>query len=76
MKFQSFFSVLFILAVFVFLPSIINAQPGTPGGPPTPVGAPFDGGLSLIIAAGAGYALKKKYNQRKKQKSEQKEAYK
>jgi hypothetical protein len=30
-----------------------------------PVGVPFDGGLSLVIAAGAGYAIKKARDKRK-----------
>ncbi len=58
-----------IVAVFLTAPVISQAQPGDPGGQPVPL----DGGLTLIIAAGAGYAIKKKYDQRKKQKSEQKE---
>ena len=40
--------------------------------PPKPVppkpghhGAPFDGGISLLIAAGAAYGAKKAYNKRK-----------
>jgi hypothetical protein len=33
--------------------------------------APFDGGLSLLIAAGVGYASKKGYDKRKKQKESQ-----
>lgn len=34
---------------------------------PDPVSAPFDGGLSLLIAAGVGYASKKAYDKRKKE---------
>jgi hypothetical protein len=33
-------------------------------------GAPFDGGLSLLIAAGVGYASKRSYDKRKKEKSD------
>ena len=31
-----------------------------------PTQAPFDGGLTILLAAGAGYALKKGYDNRKK----------
>ena len=31
-----------------------------------PTQAPFDGGLSMLLAAGAGYALKKGYDKKKK----------
>lgn len=33
-----------------------------------PAAAPFDAGLSLLIAAGVGYASKKAYDKRKKSK--------
>lgn len=32
-------------------------------------GAPFDGGISLLIAAGAAYGAKKAYNKRMAEKS-------
>ena len=32
------------------------------------VGVPFDGGLSLLVAAGIGYGIKKAYDKRKKEK--------
>jgi hypothetical protein len=74
MKLQTFFSVLFILCMLFFLPFIINAQPGSPGGQPTPIEeVPFDGGLSLVIAAGAGYAIKKKYDKRRIEQAQKKE---
>ena len=31
-----------------------------------PTQAPFDGGLTILLAAGAGYALKKGYDNKKK----------
>ena len=34
-----------------------------------PTAAPFDGGLSLLIAAGVGYASKKAYDKRKKDRA-------
>jgi hypothetical protein len=34
----------------------------------TPVGAPIDGGLSILLLMGAGYATRKIYNLKKKEK--------
>lgn len=55
----------------------VQAQggPGDPGDPgpdpdPPPTEIPFDGGLSLVLAAGVAYAAKKGIDKRKKQKSE------
>jgi hypothetical protein len=33
-----------------------------------PTQAPFDGGLTILLAAGAGYALKKGYDNKKKKR--------
>ena len=65
-----------VLAVFTLL-LLLNgysqfcvAQIGGPGDPPDdPAGdpdAPIDGGISLLIAAGVGYGLKKAHDKRKK----------
>lgn len=62
--------------VFSFLLSLpamlVHAQggPGGPGGPPDP-SVPFDGGLSLVVAAGIAYAAKKGYDKRKKERAEE-----
>ena len=45
--------------------SLVQAQ-GDPGEDPDPTNVPIDGGLSLLIAAGVGYAAKKGYDKRKK----------
>jgi hypothetical protein len=37
---------------------------GTPNGT-TPVGAPIDGGLGILVILGAGYGIRKIYNVRK-----------
>lgn len=42
-----------------------NTQPDT-GGPNPPNDAPIDGGLSLLLAAGAAYGVKKYRDGRKK----------
>jgi hypothetical protein len=56
-------SVLF--AAFSAFPVICNAQ-GDPGDDPD---APIDGGVSILIAAGVGYGIKKANDQRKKHKN-------
>lgn len=47
------------------LPRIVQAQivDGNPGGD---VDAPIDGGISLLVAAGIGYGVKKARDNRKK----------
>ena len=45
--------------------SLVQAQPDDPGLDPDPQ-IPFDGGVSLLIAAGVAYAAKKGYDKRKK----------
>lgn len=46
--------------------SVVNAQdPGDPGDDPDRQ-VPFDGGISLVVAAGIAYAAKKGYDKRKK----------
>lgn len=66
MKFNLFFAVA-VMAVALCFPALVHAAPGDPG--PGPVGAPFDGGITLLIAAGVGYASKKAYDKRKANKS-------
>jgi hypothetical protein len=66
--------VLILLAIFA-LPTISLPDPpgppgsGTPGstqgGGQTPVGAPIDGGLGILLALGLGYGGKKLYLARK-----------
>ncbi len=54
----------FLPVVMLFcLPLISNAQTPDPGGDPD---VPIDGGLSLLVAAGVGYVVKKGYDKRKK----------
>ena len=61
---------IFTLILGFVLPTLCIAQ-GDPGGDP---GVPFDGGASLVIAAGAAYGVKK-YRERKKiEKSEESES--
>ncbi|MAO66707.1 MAG: hypothetical protein CL666_17070 [Balneola sp.] len=51
------------IAFALLLTTVLMAQP--PGLPATPDQAPIDGGLSLLAAAGGGYALKKLRDRKK-----------
>jgi len=51
------------LVVFSLIPGISMAQIGDPGEDPD---APIDGGVSLLVAAGIGYGIKKAKDSRKK----------
>jgi hypothetical protein len=54
-----------MLACFFLLPALLHAQ--APGfGDDTIDEVPVDGGLSLLVAAGIGYGIKKVKEQRKK----------
>lgn len=58
--------VLFAL-VLTCTASLVHAQPGDPGDDPDPPNQiPFDGGISLVVAAGIAYAAKKGHDKRKK----------
>ena len=57
------------------MPVIVSAQPSGPGPDPDPgpdpggTSVPFDGGISLLVVAGVGYAYKKAYDKRKDDKT-------
>jgi len=55
---------LLVIAVLL-MPALLHAQgpDGTPGDPD----APIDGGLSLLVAGGVGYGIKKMREKRKEQ---------
>jgi len=61
LKAKTLFILLFVIAEV--LPVLVLAQDPGPG-PDAPV--PFDGGLTLVIAAGAGYAIKKARDKRRR----------
>jgi hypothetical protein len=46
----------------ILLTTVLMAQPGLPSAPSQ---APIDGGLSLLAAAGGGYAIKKLRDRKK-----------
>ena len=61
-----------MMIIFCLLPSLVNAQVD-PGCDPQvdPQCVPIDGGLSLLIAAGVGYGIKKVRDSRKQQQAEE-----
>jgi hypothetical protein len=67
MKIRSI-STLIIIIAFSCLPSLSQAQRGPGGDPDANTEIPFDGGLTLVLAAGAGYAIKKARDKRKREK--------
>ncbi len=54
---------LLLLNVIIFLPSLLHAQPNFSD---DVVDAPVDGGLSILIAGGVGYGIKRIKEARKK----------
>jgi hypothetical protein len=51
------------IAALVVMSQVAMAQPPPP--PSNPAAVPIDGGLSLLLAAGAGLGIKKAYDARK-----------
>jgi hypothetical protein len=66
MKQKHFYTVLIIL-MGMCIPAVSNAQVDPP---PDPIDTPIDGGLSILLAAGVGYGVKKAYDKRKKTANE------
>jgi len=70
---------LIIVGIFILSALQVNSQPtdpneggggaGDPGGPQSGA-VPLDAGLTILLAAGAGYGAKKAYDYRKKKKVE------
>lgn len=55
---------LFLVIGLITMPVILMAQDF----PPEVEDVPFDGGVSLLVAAGIGYGLKKVYNRKQSEK--------
>ena len=62
---KQFWKLGFILSLSIFLSVVVLAQT-TPTEPGPDVDAPIDGGVSLLVAAGIGYGIKKVKDNRKK----------
>ena len=59
-----------VMMIVLCMPLLSIAQlPPDPGGSPD---VPIDGGLSVLLAAGAGYIVKKGYDARKKKQENNK----
>lgn len=60
---------LILLAAINFTPATVHAQTGDGGleseDPDAPTNVPFDGGVSLLVAAGVAYGIKKKHDAKK-----------
>ncbi|MEI6885122.1 MAG: hypothetical protein WCO02_11585 [Bacteroidota bacterium] len=73
---------LITVMLFIIIPLLTVADPpgpptgggGTGGGGGTPVGAPIDGGLGILLAMGAAYGGKKLYKARKDKKEKENES--
>src|SRR4051812_37987851 len=66
---------LLMVAVFLIFTSACFAQDGSdPGGSgegnPDDTNTPFDGGVSVLVAAGIGYGVKKAYDAKRKEAGE------
>lgn len=61
-RYLPIFTILF--ALFILLPNFLSAQAPDPGA--GDIDAPIDGGITLLLAAGVGYGVKKHRENRKK----------
>jgi len=65
-QFSKWFMILSAMIVLlIFIPALVHGQIGNPGCDPLDPTCPIDGGLSLLLAAGVGYGIKKARNTRK-----------
>jgi hypothetical protein len=64
-KFKCALVVVTLIGIINLLPVVAKAQIGGFGGTEDP-DAPIDGGVSILIAAGVGYGIKKAKENRKK----------
>ena len=66
-------SAVVMIIIFCCLPFLVHALPPDPCSDPTAPGCdvPIDGGLSLLLAAGVGYGVKKIRDSRKKKQAEE-----
>ena len=64
MKSKMMYSKFCMACSFMLFSLVAMAQPGNPGTSPDP-GVPIDLGLTAFIAAGVGYAVKKRMDKKK-----------
>ena len=64
---KSFLLLSVLMIILTLLPTLVHAQITDPGCDPLDPACPIDGGLSLLLAAGVGYGIKKVRDTRKKQ---------
>jgi hypothetical protein len=70
MKINSLLTNIIVVCAFTVLPYVILAQVPANPGPDPDMAVPFDGGISLLIAAGIGIGAKKAYDRKKKLQQE------
>ncbi len=63
----------YVLVLIFICCATATAQPEENGGDPPNNDAPLDGGLSVLLAAGVGYGVKKARDSRKSKKGNYKE---
>jgi hypothetical protein len=70
MKLKHYVIIFLFLAVVNFTPKAVNAQEFDNGDPDAPIdtSVPLDGGISLLVAAGIAYGLKKRYDDKTQMK--------
>ena len=69
-RFANILTPFLLLLLFLSSPSLVHAQIIDPSCDPLDPACPIDGGLSLLLAVGAGYGVKKLRDSRKKDATE------
>lgn len=64
---KSISEILLVCALVAASATVVLAQ-GPPPPPPNPAAVPIDGGLSILLAAGAGLGARKMWNQKENNK--------
>jgi hypothetical protein len=71
MRLKHYITALLLVVAITFTPALVHAQLADPGDDPDePTEVPFDGGISILVAAGVAYGLKKKYDAKKELEEE------
>jgi len=59
-------AIVMLVVMFSLIPMLLQADPCVPGDPYYSGPCPIDGGISLLLAAGVGYGVKRYRDARKK----------